>query len=324
MDPSEELEIEEVYKRGGKRRKAPKRKRRAKKRVDVGDFVYLIPGNAPRQYQTVRRLATPGQLYSDLPKVLRPQSYGSAPAAYRPMTQYEFVSAGDKMYGRGRNFYDDIMVNVNPSNIEPNKVPSKRLVPSSNKNTAPTVNQPIVSSLPFQGDTPAIHLTADRTPSVRAVSSQPSTGFISNQLGGVHYAVPSAAAAEQYESQEEQQAALESVAEARKPVRMKRPAVAKFNPLMDAPWDTIYGWRAYLPKARERFPTLNDLKQETQMTSYKAYIESLIDRVKDQFTDEATTRAYSGGGKDSLNDIVVTLLETMKRGGIRRRGRGGN
>ena len=98
MEPSEELEIQEVYKRGGKRRKVPKRRRAAKK--NVGDTVYLLPGKAPRSYQVVRRLVAPGQLYSELPKVLRPQSYGSAPMAYRPMTQHEFVSAGDRMYNR--------------------------------------------------------------------------------------------------------------------------------------------------------------------------------------------------------------------------------
>ena len=316
MDPSEELEIEEVYKRGGKRRKAPKRKRRAKKQVDVGDFVYLIPGNAPRQYQTVRRLATPGQLYSELPKVLRPQSYGAAPAAYRPMTQYEFVSAGDKMYGRGRNFYDDIMVNVNPSNIQPNRKPSKRIIQSYNQNTAPTVNQPIVSSLPFQGDTPTIHLTADRTPSVRATSSQPSTGFVSTQLGGVHYAVPSAAAAaEQFGSQEEQQAALQSVASARKPKTITR---AEFEARPVEPWNTWAGWRSYLDDARKRFPTLKDVKEETGYRSYKALIEGL----RDQYPDEESVRA-TGDERDTLDSLVYTQLTTMKRGGIRRRGRGG-
>ena len=329
MDPSEELETEEVYKRGGKRRKAPKRKHRAAKRkptkmgeaVKVGDTVYLIRGNVPTPYSQERRLTSPGQLYGNLPKVLRPQSYGTAPAAYRPMTQHEFLAAGDRMYNRGRNFYDDIMINVNPNNIQPNVKPSKRITPSVNKNALPPIQQPIASSLPFQSEQPAVHLVADKTPSVRAVSSQPSTGFVSTQLGGVHYAVPSAAASEQYETQEEQQAALESIAEARKP-RRPRPKVAKFNPFMDEdrPWDDFPGWKYYLDDARKRFPTLNDLKQETPYRSYKEFIES----IRDSFTEEDIRP--NGKGIDTVGDrVLATLLysETLKRGGVRRRGRGG-
>ena len=317
-DPWQELISE---KRGGKRRKAPKRKRRARKQANVGDTVYLIPGRAPMppMYHHHQRLATPGQLYSELPKVLRQQSYAAAPAAYRPMTQHEFVAAGDKMYGRGRNFYDDIMINVNPSNIQPNRKPSKRIVPSYNKNTAPTVNQPILSSLPFQGDTPIIHLTADRTPSMRAVSSQPTTGYINTRMpapiAGVHYAVSAAAAAEQFGSQEEQQEALQSVASARAPKRITQAEYEKRDP---EPWNTWAGWRYYLDDARKRFPTLKDVKEETGYRSYKALIEGL----RDQYPDEESVRE-AGDERDTLDSLVYTQLTTMKRGGVRRRGRGG-
>lgn len=304
MDPSEELEIEEVYKRGGKRRKAPKRKRRAAKK-NVGDFVYLIPGNAPRHYQTERRLATPGQLYSELPKVLRPQSYGAAPAAYRPMTQHEFVSAGDKMYGRGRNFYDDIMVNVNPSNIQPNRKPSKRIVQSYDQNTAPTVNQPIMSSLPFRGDTPTIHLTADRTPSVRAAPSQPSpAAFV-----GVHYAMPSAASMEQYASQMEQQAALQSIAEARMPARPRAAAKPKL-------WSGI---QSHIAGAKEKFAT----KEELAAADYKSWNEVVKAYYQEAKNQYPTLKDLNDNDFEDYDEAVEFLMANMKRGGVRRRGRGG-
>lgn len=319
MDPVEPWDELISQKRGGKRRKAPKRKRRVRKQADVGDTVYLLPGNVPIPliHHTHKRLVTPGHLYSELPKVLRQQSYGIAPNAYRPMTQHEFISAGDKMYARGRNFYDDIMINVNPSNIEPNRVPSKRLVPSYNKNTAPTVNQPIVSSLPFRGDTPAIHLVADRTPSVRAAPSQPSAAA----FAGVHYAIPSGAAIEQYANQMEQQAALQDVAEARKPV--KRYTQAQYDKMMKdmppAQWNTWSGWRRHLNEARDRYPTLKDVREETGFSSYK----QLIEHLKDEYDDEESFREKFPDSQDTLDSIVSLTLSTMKRGGIRRRGRGG-
>jgi hypothetical protein len=305
MDPSEELEIEEVYKRGGKRRKAPKRKRRVRKQADVGDTVYLLPGNAPRHYQTERRLATPGQLYSELPKVLRPQSYGAAPSAYRPMTQHEFISAGDKMYGRGRNFYDDIMTNVNPSNIQPNKVPSKRIVQSSNKNTDPTVNQPIMSSLPFRGDTPTIHLTADRTPSMRAAPSQPSpAAFV-----GVHYAMPSGAAMEQYASQMEQQAALQSMIESRTPARPRAAAKPKL-------WSGI---QSHIASAKEKFAT----KAELEEAGYKSHNEVVKAYYQEAKNEYPSQKDLNENDFEDYDEAVEFMMANMKRGGIRRRGRGG-
>jgi len=185
------------------------------------------------------------------------------------------------------------------------------MVQSYNQNTAPTVNQPIVSSLPFRGDTPTIHLTADRTPSVRAASSQPSSAaFV-----GVHYAIPSAASMEQYASQMEQQAALKSVGSARNP---KIISLAEHEARPAEPWNTWAGWRYYLDDARKRFPTLKDVKEETGYRSYKALIEGL----RDQYPDEESVRA-TGDEKDTLDSLVYTELSTMKRGGVRRRGRGG-
>jgi len=304
MDPSEELEIEEVYKRGGKRRKAPKR-RRAKKQAAVGDFVYLMPGNAPRHYQTERRLATPGQLYSELPKVLRPQSYGAAPAAYRPMTQHEFIATGDKMYGRGRNFYDDIMMNVNPSNIQSNMVPSKRIVPSYNKNTAPTVNQPIISSLPFRGDTPAVHLVADRTPSMRAAPSQPSSAaFV-----GVHYAIPSAASMEQYASQMEQQAALQSIIEARMPARPRAAAKPKL-------WSGI---QSHIASSKEKFETKAEL-EEAGFLSHNDVVKAYYQEAKTRYPSQ---NDLNEADFEDYDEAVEFMMANMRRGGVRRRGRGG-
>lgn len=307
MDPSEELETEEIFKRGGKRRKAkPVKKAKRVRKENVGDVVYLVRGNAPSQYQPTRRLVAPGQLYGNLPKVLRPKSYASAPAAYRPMTQHEFISAGDKMYGRGRNFFDDIMTNVNPSNIQSNKVPSKRLVQSYNPYTAPTVNQPTISSLPFRGDTPAIHLTADRTPSMRAVPSQPSpAAFV-----GVHYAIPSAASTEQYGSQIEQQAALESIAEARLPALRKKPKVA---PKL---WSGI---QSHIDTAKEKYPTKDDLV-EADYKSWDGVVKAYYQLAKNQFP---TLKDLNENDFENYDEAVDFMMANMKRGGVRRRGRGG-
>lgn len=304
MEPSEELEIEEVYKRGGKRRKAPKR-RRAK--AKVGDTVYLLPGKAPMPpiHHTHKRLATPGQLYSELPKVLRQQSYGAAPFAYRPMTQHEFVAAGDKMYGRGRNFYDDIMINVNPSNIQPNRVPSKRIVPSSNKNAMPLVEAPVVSSLPFRGDTPTIHLTADRTPSMRAAPSQPSSAaFV-----GVHYAIPSAASIEQYANQAEQQAVLQSIAEARMPARPRAAAKPKL-------WSGI---QSHIANAKEKFATKAEL-EEAGYKSHNDVVKAFYQEAKNAFP---SMKDLEENDFENYDEAVDFMMMNMKRGGIRRRGRGG-
>ena len=65
---------------------------------------------------------------------------------------------------------------MNPAGIQSDLTQSKRLIPSSNKNAMPLVNQPVLSKLPFQGDIARLAMASSALR--RAVENNPSAGGI--------------------------------------------------------------------------------------------------------------------------------------------------
>ena len=164
-------------KRGGKKRKSRRStmSQSVKVNVHVGDTVRLrpdsqLPRSNPGEF---RRLAGPGKMYADIPHPLASGSYGVAPSSAVPMTHPYFVAGANRQQQDKR---DDILQVVNPAGIQSDLTQSKRLIPSSNKNAMPLVNQPVLSKLPFQGDIARLAMASSALR--RAVENQPSAGGI--------------------------------------------------------------------------------------------------------------------------------------------------
>ena len=167
----------EMMKRGGKKRKSRRStmSQSVKVNVHVGDTVRLrpdsqLPRSNPGEF---RRLAGPGQMYAQIPQPLASGSYGVAPSSAVPMTHPYFVAGGNRQQQDKR---DDILQVVNPAGIQSDLTPSSRLIPSSNKNAMPLVNQPVLSKLPFQGDIARLAMASSALR--RAVENSPSAGGI--------------------------------------------------------------------------------------------------------------------------------------------------
>lgn len=166
-----------MMKRGGKKRKSRRStmSQSVKVNVHVGDTVRLrpdsqLPRSNPGEF---RRLAGPGQMYAQIPQPLASGSYGVAPSSAVPMTHPYFVAGGNRQQQDKR---DDILQVVNPAGIQSDLTPSSRLIPSSNKNAMPLVNQPVLSKLPFQGDIARLAMASSALR--RAVENSPSAGGI--------------------------------------------------------------------------------------------------------------------------------------------------
>ena len=167
----------EMMKRGGKKRKSRRStmSQSVKVNVQVGDTVRLrpdsqLPRSNPGEF---RRLAGPGKMFADIPHPLASGSYGVAPSSAVPMTHPYFVAGANRQQQDKR---DDILQVVNPSGIQSDLTQSKRLIPSSNKNAMPLVNQPVLSKLPFQGDIARLAMASSALR--RAVENNPSAGGI--------------------------------------------------------------------------------------------------------------------------------------------------
>jgi hypothetical protein len=172
----------EMMKRGGKKRKGRRStmSQSVKVKVHVGDTVRLRPDSQlPRANPgEFRRLAGPGNMYSQIPQPLASGSYGIAPSSAVPMTHPYFVAGANRQQQDKR---DDIVQIVNPSDIQPDLTASKRLIPSSNKNAMPLVNEPVLSKLPFQGDIARLAMASAGLR--RAVeSSQSAIGIMANRI----------------------------------------------------------------------------------------------------------------------------------------------
>ena len=166
----------EHMKRGGKKRKSRRATMSQSVKVNVHvDSVRLRPDSQfPRSNPgEFRRLAGPGKMYADIPYPLASGSYGVAPSSAVPMTHPYFVAGGNRQQQDKR---DDILQVVNPAGIQSDLTPSKRLIPSSNKNAMPLVNQPVLSKLPFQGDIARLAMASSALR--RAVENNPSAGGI--------------------------------------------------------------------------------------------------------------------------------------------------
>lgn len=167
----------EMMKRGGKKRKSRRAtmSQSVKVNVHVGDSVRLRPDSQfPRTNPgEFRRLAGPGKMFADIPHPLASGSYGVAPSSAVPMTHPYFVAGANRQQQDKR---DDILQVVNPAGIQSDLTPSKRLIPSSNKNAMPLVNQPVLSKLPFQGDIARLAMASSALR--RAVENSPSAGGI--------------------------------------------------------------------------------------------------------------------------------------------------
>jgi hypothetical protein len=167
----------EHMKRGGKKRKSRRStmSQSVKVNVHVGDTVRLrpdsqLPRSNPGEF---RRLAGPGNMFADIPHPLASGSYGVAPSSAVPLTHPYFVAGGNRQQQDKR---DDILQVVNPAGIQSDLTPSSRLIPSSNKNAMPLVNQPVLSKLPFQGDIARLAMASSALR--RAVENSPSAGGI--------------------------------------------------------------------------------------------------------------------------------------------------
>ena len=176
-------------KKGGKAKKDKRAKKpkkpRAKKAVK-GDSVMLLPGNVPKfgggsgvmSGGSVHRLASPGNLYGGgLPGPLQPSSYGSVPSVSNPLSRVEFIGSSDAYYNRNRVKSDDIPIDVNPSGIRAEVRPSIRLQPSSNPNAMPSVQYTQYNQHVWYGENPRVN-DLNMKPSVRAMSSKPTTGYL--------------------------------------------------------------------------------------------------------------------------------------------------
>lgn len=186
-----------MMKRGGKKRKSRRStmSQSVKVNVHVGDTVRLRPdGQRPRVNPgEFRRLAGPGKMYADIPYPLASGSYGVAPSSAVPMTHPYFVAGANRQQQDKR---DDILQVVNPAGIQSDLTPSSRLIPSSNKNAMPLVNQPVLSKLPFQGDIARLAMASSALR--RAVENSPSAGGImANRISAPYFPplLPSEAAA---------------------------------------------------------------------------------------------------------------------------------
>jgi len=172
----------EMMKRGGKKRKGRRSamSQSVKVNVHVGDTVRLRPDSQlPRVNPgEFRRLAGPGNMFADIPRPLASGSYGVAPSSAVPMTHPYFVAGANRQQQDKR---DDILQVVNPAGIQSDLTPSKRIVPSTNPNAMPLVNQPVLSKLPFQGDIARLAMTSSALR--RAVeSSQSAIGIMANRI----------------------------------------------------------------------------------------------------------------------------------------------
>lgn len=175
------------YKKGGKVKKAKKAKKVKAKKAKAGDTVMLHRGNVPGygggigalSGGSVHRMASPGNLYGGgLPGPLQSSYYASAPAVAHPLSRVEFIGSSDSYYNRNRVKSDDIQIPVNPSDIQPDVKPSIRFQPSRNP------NEPVPSSqytqniyYNWQGEIPRVN-DLNMRPSVRAMDSKPSTGYL--------------------------------------------------------------------------------------------------------------------------------------------------
>ena len=171
-----------MMKRGGKKRKGRRSamSQSVKVNVHVGDTVRLRPDSQlPRVNPgEFRRLAGPGSMFAQIPQPLASGSYGVAPSSAVPMTHPHFVAGGNRQQQDKR---DDVLQVVNPSDIKTDLTPSKRLIPSSNKNAMPLVNEPVLSKLPFQGDIARLAMASAGLK--RAVeSSQSAIGIMANRI----------------------------------------------------------------------------------------------------------------------------------------------
>jgi len=167
----------EHMKRGGKKRKSRRStmSQSVKVNVHVGDTVRLRPDSQRPRINPgeFRRLAGPGKMFADIPHPLASGSYGVAPSSAVPLTHPYFVAGANRQQQDKR---DDILQVVNPAGIQSDLTPSSRLIPSSNKNAMPLVNQPVLSKLPFQGDIARLAMASSALR--RAVENSPSAGGI--------------------------------------------------------------------------------------------------------------------------------------------------
>jgi hypothetical protein len=167
----------EMMKRGGKKRKSRRStmSQSVKVNVHVGDTVRLrpdsqLPRSNPGEF---RRLAGPGKMFADIPHPLASGSYGVAPSSSVPLTHPYFVAGANRQQQDKR---DDILQVVNPAGIQSDLTPSSRLIPSSNNNAMPLVNNPVLSKLPFQGDIARLAMASSALR--RAMENKPSAGGI--------------------------------------------------------------------------------------------------------------------------------------------------
>lgn len=199
-----------MMKRGGKKRKSRRAtmSQSVNVKVHVGDTVRLRPDSQrPRTNPgEFRRLAGPGNMYADIPHPLASGSYGVAPSSAVPMTHPYFVAGSNRQQQDKR---DDILQVVNPAGIQSDLTQSKRLIPSSNVNAMPLVNQPVLSKLPFQGEIARLALAV--SDARRAMASMPSAGGIMANKISAPSAPPSAMGLEQMMTDEPDLPDLDSV-----------------------------------------------------------------------------------------------------------------
>ena len=289
----------EAMKRGGKRRKSkarPTQKQVVNVKVNVGDTVLLRKGNAPKDHSSqpfgqFRLMEGVGARYANQPVVTQQQTYGIAPASTAPMYNNPIKVGGGAIYNANRK--DDVPQITNPYGEEPIKAPSKRAIPSTNANqNAFLINEPTTSKFPMVPENPSGALVPDRTQSVRAVLSQPTSGFASMHTPAtaiMKEVIESAIEDAQAGAGEEEYPRVGgmSVAEASAPrlVQGKLP----FAPPGGAPAEPAVKRRGpriaskrqqavinMVSLLKKQYPDLADLEEAYASTSYKDVAEDIV------------------------------------------------
>lgn len=303
----------EVLKKGGRAKK--KRTKRGKK---AGDMVVLQKGMPPMASGAMGalRLQSPGMVFGGgLPATLQSTTYASAPQVAKPLSRVEFVGSSDAFYNRNRNKSDDIVLQVNPSDIAPDVTPSRRLVKSENPNAPPLITYNIISSLPFQGEQPRLNDSFRQ--SVRAMASQPTTGYMNTKLPimmdahgvghlpdeGVHYAVPSGVELEEQAPKKSVKEVTEKMRKALEPEPVVASAPAYVEPLIT---DIVYPKKgSLLYKSIVNFAKPNTAKK-LGFPSWDAYVHDFVDK-NEIYTQEAFDAFY--------DEQIAHYESQLKRGG---------
>lgn len=290
----------DMMKRGGRKRRSKKmatQQQIVNVKVKVGDTVQLQKGRAPEKPMIgqFRLLQGVGAKYANAPSVKQESSFGIAPSSLSPMYNDPVVVGGGSEYNK--NKMDDVRQDTNPWGLHPSLNQSMRATPGKDMFADRRVNYDTVQRTLFQSEQPDKLQVPNQSPSMRGMPSQPSVGW---QLQHPMASGPAMPAGSEMISSGPAMMESSSSAEAME----KAPG--------GIPWS---GWNAHVTKAKERYPTL-DLLKEDGWKSYKEYIEGLKTLAGD------FTKVQSDGFQD-WDEYVDHAIDTMRRGGRRMR-RGGS